>query len=459
MSIPTVPAELLEKYNRPGPRYTSYPTVPVWKGEFGDADYRMALTRLAGLAGDTLAIYAHMPFCAEMCHYCGCNSTVTRKEGVVDSYLDRMEKEVAIVAGILGRKGRMLLMHWGGGTPNFLNDEQLTRAYGLFADAFDIVPEAEVSIEIDPRLATPRQVAHIRSLGFNRISMGVQDFDPAVQEAIGRIQPESQTKAVYAACREAGFDSVNLDLVYGLPGQTAEKFARSIAEIVAMRPDRVALYSYAHLPRLKHNQKKIDESLLPEPEQKFALFHDAIGRFEAGGYRWVGMDHFALPEDELSLALDERRLHRNFMGYTVRPADHMLAFGNSGIGDLAGSFAQNEVKLGRYQDSLDEGLLPIQRGHELTEDDKLRRQVITHLICNLELPYDLTIAEFGKRVDEALPQSIERLRPYEADGFLRFDEKGLTVTPLGRFFIRNLCMELDFYLEGQREKPLFSKTV
>ncbi len=459
MSIPDVSAELLERFNKAGPRYTSYPTVPVWAPEFGDAGYRDALTRLAEMHDDALSIYAHLPFCAEMCHYCGCNSTVTRKAGVVDAYIDRMAKEVGIVTEILGRKGKVLQMHWGGGTPNFLDDEQLARTFGLFTDAFDVAAEAEISIEIDPRIASREQVGLLRKLGFNRISMGVQDFDPGVQEAIGRIQPEEQTKAIFAACRDEGFDSVNVDLVYGLPGQTAEKFARSITEIIGMRPDRVALYSYAHLPRLRHNQKKIDESLLPMPTEKFALFHDAIGSFAAGGYEWVGMDHFALPDDELCIAQNEKRLHRNFMGYTVRPATHMLAFGNSSISDLAGSFVQNDTKLNRYQDALDEGTLPVARGHRLTDDDLFRRRVIIHLICNLELPFNLTQAEFGKRVDEALPASIERLRPFEAEGFVEFDDEGLRVTPLGRFFIRNLCMELDFYLEGQQEKPLFSKTV
>ena len=459
MSVVQVPRELLERHNKPGPRYTSYPTVPAWSDDFGAADYREALAELAGLPAATFSVYIHLPFCAELCDYCGCNATSTRKSGVVDAYLDRVEREIGIVASMLGKGRRVLQMHWGGGTPNFLDAAQRSRVLGLIREAFSLDAAAEISLEIDPRIADAGQIAALRAEGFDRISLGVQDFAPEVQAAIGRRQSREQTELVYAAAREAGFTSVNLDLVYGLPAQTRERFEASIAGLLDMRPDRVALYSYAHVPWLRPNQRRIDESLLPEPADKFTLFRLALERFQSAGYEWLGMDHFALPDDELAVAARERRLHRNFMGYTTRSAPHMLAFGNSGIGELAGRFVQNESRLGRYQRALDTGELPVQRGLRLSRDDLLRRKMITHLICNLELPYSLTAADFGARADRLLPGELERLRAFESEGFVACDAKGIRVTELGRFFIRNLCMELDAYLPGQQDRPMFSRTI
>jgi len=459
MSVRNVPRELLERYDRPGPRYTSYPTVPSWSDDFGEADYREALSELAGMKKESFSIYTHLPFCAELCTYCGCNATSTRKPEVVDAYLDRVEKELAFVTGTLGKGRRVQQLHWGGGTPNFLDADQRGRALGLLREAFAFDADAELSLEIDPRIADAEQIRALRDEGFNRISLGVQDFAPEVQEAIGRHQPREKTEAIYAACREVGFDSVNLDLVYGLPAQSRERFEASVDGIIALRPDRVALYSYAHVPWLKTNQRRIDESLLPAPSEKFALFLLALERFTDAGYAWLGMDHFALPTDELAVAASEKRLHRNFMGYTTRTAPHMLAFGNSGIGDLGGRFVQNESKLGRYQRALDADTLPVHRGMKLSADDLLRRRVITHLICNLELPFHLTEKDYGAPVDALLMLEIDRLRAYEQDGLVVVEPERLIVTDLGRFFIRNLCMELDSYLPQQQDRPMFSRTV
>lgn len=459
MNATTVSRELLDRYNKPGPRYTSYPTVPVWSESFGEEDYRQALRDFADQPAANLSIYVHLPFCAERCYYCGCNATVTKREAVVDTYLDRVEREIELVAAILGERRHVVQIHWGGGTPNFLTAAQSQRLFALLDRAFDIDYHGEISIEVDPRIGSREQLEVFTTLGFNRISLGVQDFDPQVQTAIGRIQPESLTKALYAHCRELGFESVNLDIVYGLPHQTEATFSRTLNEIIKLGPDRLACFSYAHVPWVKPNQKLVDANALPNHYEKFGLFQMAIDTLTEAGYDWIGMDHFAKHDDELSVAVREKRLHRNFMGYTTQASPHMIAFGMSSIGDLAGHFIQNDAKLGNYQKMLDEGRLPVVRGHHLSRDDLLRRKVITHVMCNLELPYNLTRAEFGVGVQEALGAELERWRPYEDEGFVEFTPDRILVTTLGRYFIRNLCMELDAYLEEKSDRPIFSKTI
>lgn len=450
---------MLDQHNRPGPRYTSYPTVPFWTRDFGERDYREALAELAARSAETLSLYVHLPFCAERCAYCGCNATVTNSEPVVDAYLDRVERELGLVGEIVGRKRRVVQLHWGGGTPNFLTSPQLERLFGLLDGWFDLDRTGELSIEADPRIATYERLQTIRRLGFNRISLGVQDFEPAVQEAIGRIQPAEQTREVYATCRELGFESVNLDLVYGLPGQTERTFSNTLRELIELDPDRIACFSYAHLPHSRPNQKFVDVTFLPNHYEKFALFLLAIDMLTDAGYDWVGMDHFARSSDELAVAARERRLHRNFMGYTVQPAPNLLAFGMSGIGDFADCFVQNDAKLGTYQKALDEGRLPVVRGMRCSEDDLLRRQVIMHMMCNLELPYDLTVAQFGVDVRTVLGEELQRLERFVDEGFITLEPERILVTRLGRFFVRNLCMELDAYLKQPGDKPMFSKTI
>lgn len=459
METISVSRELLDRYNKPGPRYTSYPTVPAWSNGFDEEDYRQALRDFAEQPGADLTLYVHLPFCAERCFYCGCNATVTKRSEVVDIYLDRVTREVELVTAILGERRRVVQVHWGGGTPNFLNPAQARRVFNLLEQHFDLDLEGEISIEVDPRVATREQMELFRELGFNRISLGVQDFDPQVQEAIGRIQPEAKTRAIYTDCRDLGFTSVNLDLVYGLPFQTKATFGRTLREVISLKPDRLACFSYAHVPWVKANQKRVDTSQLPGPYEKVDLFLMAIEELTEAGYDWIGMDHFARHNDELAVAVREKRLHRNFMGYTTQAAPHMIALGMSGISDLAGHFAQNDAKLGDYQKALDAGHLPIVKGHHLSQDDKLRRKAIVHMMCNLELPYDLTRAEFGVGVDEALGAELERLHPFEDEGFVEFDPTGVKITTLGRFFIRNLCMEFDAYLEQKSDRPLFSKTI
>lgn len=458
MSV-AVPHSLLDKYNKPGPRYTSYPTVPVWNAEFGADDYRAALERLAAKPDDEVSLYLHLPFCIKRCHYCGCNSEVARGHGVVDDYLDLVERELEMVTRIIGTGRRAVQLQWGGGTPNYLDPAQLERAYGLLSSAFDIDPAGEIAIECDPRIGTPEQMAQLKELGFNRVSMGVQDFEKSVQKAIGRIQSMKRTVDLYHVCRDLGIRSVNLDMVYGLPLQTSESFARTLAAVIDLGPDRVACFSYAHVPWVKPNQKLIDTSLLPGTHAKFELFRQAIDTFADAGYDWVGMDHFARRDDELAVALRERRLHRNFMGYTTRPAPHMLAFGMSGIGEVGGSFVQNDAALDRYGETIGAGRLPVVRGHRLSDDDVLRRDAILNLMCNLQLPFDMPVGDRTARVDRVLADELGRLAPFIDEGFIEMESDRVAVTPLGRFFIRNICMEFDAYLDRSGDKPIFSKTI
>jgi oxygen-independent coproporphyrinogen-3 oxidase len=466
-----VPGALLAKYDRPGPRYTSYPTVPAWTATFGEADYRRALRDLGSPQGGArsaadaggLCVYLHLPFCARRCHYCGCNALDGCGRSVVGKYLDHLERELDLITGILGRR-RAVQIHWGGGTPNFLSEPQLRRAMGLLRNAFIVTADAEISLETDPRLGTPEQARLLRELGFARVSLGVQDIDPAVQEAIGRVQPAERTRRFYEACREAGFASVNLDLVYGLPRQTPASLARTLDFARDLDPDRIACFGYAHVPWVRPNQEKVDTTDMPTGAAKFALFQQALDTFADTGYEWIGMDHFARPADELAVAARERRLHRNFMGYTTRPAADLLALGMSGISELAGAFAQNDPDLAGYQEALDEGHLPVIKGHRLSADDRLRRLAITHLMCNLELPWDLAAAEFGVRLDAALADDLERMAPLVEDGLVVREPDRLLVTDLGRFFVRNICMELDAYLPRETAassggRPIFSRTV
>jgi len=454
-----IPAEFVEKYNKPGPRYTSYPTVPAWEQEFGEDEYREALVELNDRPDDELAIYLHLPFCAKACHYCGCNMLVTREKGAVQQYLDRVEQELERVTSIIGTGRKVAQFHWGGGTPNYLNEEETDRALNMFRGAFDINADAEVSLEIDPRIATPEQTLSLKQAGFNRISMGVQDFDQGTQKAIGRNQSREKTLKVYQSCRDAGFEGVNVDLVYGLPGQTVESFTDTLKGIIELQPDRVACFSYAHVPWVRPNQELVDTTIMLTGYDKFQLFMLTVDMFQEGDYSWIGIDHFAKKNDELSVALENRALHRNFMGYATKPAPHMLAFGMSGIGDVCDRFVQNDADFGSWSAGIDAGGLPVVKGHKLNDDDKLRRFAILNLMCNLELPWSLTEEVYGAPADELLAESLKALPPLIEDGLATMDDKGIRITEKGRYFVRNVAMILDAYLGKGKGKPIFSKTV
>ena len=356
----SVTAELLRRYDRAGPRYTSYPTAVEFHEGFDEAAYLGKLAEAAARPEEPISLYSHLPFCEERCSFCGCYVVITKKPEVSVRYLATIEREIAMLAERLGRRRRVVQFHWGGGTPTYLSVAQMDALFEATVRHFTIDPSAEVAIEVDPRVTTPEQLDWLRRAGFNRLSMGVQDFNPVVQDAINRIQPEDATRALFDQARRLGFESINIDLIYGLPFQTRESFGVTLDSIVGMRPDRVAVYSYAHVPWIRGNQKRIDPGDLPPREVKFDLFGEAIDRFLGGGYAQIGMDHFALPTDDLAVAAANRTLHRNFMGYTTKPATDMLGVGVSAIGDVRGAFAQNTKKLSTYYATVDNGTFPVE---------------------------------------------------------------------------------------------------
>ena len=458
-----VPKDLLRKYDRPGPRYTSYPTVPVWSEAFGPTDYAHHLARFAE-TDHPLSVYVHIPFCHERCTYCGCNVVIAQRLDTVDRYFEYLFREIDRTAERLGGKRRLLQMHWGGGTPTFLSIPQIDRLWNKLTSTFAFDPGAEIGIEVDPRVTTSEQLRHLRKLGFNRLSMGVQDLTPEVQEAIGRGQTPQQTDTTFRTGRELGYEGINMDLVYGLPRQTLENYQRAVEQIVAWRPDRLAVYSYAHVPWVKPHQMQINEADLPTGPDKFALFAIAIEHLVGAGYIPIGMDHFALPEDELAQGLDNGRLHRNFMGYTVSLSRNMLGLGLSSIGEIGGCFAQNDSRLGGYYRRLDETGFGVYRGWSLTRDDEIRREAILSIMCRMHLNLNDIGQRFGILGQDYFADELRRLTEFEDDGLIEMSDNGFVVLPMGRHFVRNIAMVFDAYLTKLQEgattkKPIFSRTV
>jgi oxygen-independent coproporphyrinogen-3 oxidase len=459
---PARSAALLQQYDRPGPRYTSYPTAVEFSDRFDERAYRERLDAAARAAGEPLSLYVHLPFCEARCTYCGCMTIITRKREVAARYLEYLDREIAMLAAGLHGRRRIVQYHWGGGTPTYFSPAQIEQLHASVTKHFDIDRAGEIAVEVDPRVTTPEQLRVLHSLGFNRLSMGVQDFTPEVQAAIGRRQSAALTRDLYDAARAIGFRSINLDLIYGLPLQAPETFVKTLSSVIAMRPDRIAVYSYAHVPWLRPHQKGINAADLPDRTTKFELIGAAIDSFGEAGYDAIGMDHFALPDDDLARAARERRLHRNFMGYTTRRAGDMLGVGVSAIGDLDGAFAQNVKKLSTYYDALDAGRFPIERGYALSADDLLRRHVITELMCNFYLDRTETSRRFGVAFDAYFDHELAALSapggPVE-HGFLVMTGNSLEVTGHGRLFVRNICMQFDKYLPIHDGRPVFSRTI
>lgn len=456
------PAHLVRVFDRPGPRYTSYPTAVEFTSGFSERDYLAQLDRAADATADPLSLYVHLPFCEARCSFCGCSVIITRKPEVAVRYLEYLRRELALVADRLRGRRRVVQYHWGGGTPTYLSVAQMRDLHAAVTTYFDIAADAEQAIEVDPRVTTLEHLSALRQLGFTRLSMGVQDFSPAVQEAIDRHQTEEATRALYAEARRAGFESINLDLVYGLPQQNLASFARTLESVIELRPDRLAVYSYAHVPWIKGNQKRILPEDLPSAELKFELFSEALERLVAAGYVQVGMDHFALPGDELALAAGARVLHRNFMGYTTRPAPDQIGVGVTSIGDVGAAYAQNTKKLSTYYACLDAGRLPIERGLLLSAEDRLRRQVITQLMCNFHVDAVEISRQFEVDFHRHFASELEMLQQPggpAAYGFVQVTPGGVDVLPQGRRFVRNICMAFDTYLRRHTAQPVFSRTV
>lgn len=456
-----VTLELLKKYNKAGPRYTSYPTAVEFHDRFGFKQYEAALAEADRASDEPFSLYIHIPFCEERCTFCGCHVVIAKKPDVSRRYLDYLKREIDLLAERLPHRRKVVQYHWGGGTPTYISVDEMQELHRAVTSRFEIVPGAEVAIEVDPRTTTTGQIDLLKSSGFNRVSMGVQDFDPQVQRIINRNQDEKSTVALYDYCRKAGIDSINLDLIYGLPRQTAAGFENTLKRVIHMRPDRVAVYSFAFVPWIRGNQKGFDEKDLPSAELKLELFQIALTTFMDAGYEQIGMDHFALPEDELSVSMRERKLHRNFMGYTTRPASDMLGLGVSAIGDVQGAFVQSEKKLSRYYEAIDDGHFPVYRGFELSDDDKIRRHVITRLMCNFHLDRADTESRFGIDFADYFAAELEDLKEPAEHGFIEVGDNSLDVTATGRLFIRNVCMIFDKYLRDKDsdDRPVFSKTI
>ena len=455
-------AEILPRYSGEGPRYTSYPTAPVWTEGYGAAQLRAELAREDVSPGDGLALYVHVPFCESLCHFCACNKVITRKREPAARFLDTLEREVAAVREALRVPREATQMHWGGGTPTFLSPEQLVRLHRMLTQAFPLRPDAEVSLEVDPRVTTPEQVAALAECGFNRISMGVQDFDPRVQQAIHREQSVEQTARLVEQARAAGFASVNFDLIYGLPYQSEASFARTLEHVLELAPDRLALYSYAHVTWLAKQQRGFERHDLPEPETKLRIFLSALRRFLEADYRYIGLDHFARPEDELSRALAERTLRRNFMGHTTQAGVDLLGFGPSAISELRGGYAQSYRDLEPWHAAVAERGIATMRGHAFSADDLARRWIIGRILCHGELRAPEFASEFGVGFRERFARELAVLGPAIEDGLLTLDRDGsLALTPLGRLLVRNVAMVFDAYLPEQQRsgRPIFSRTV
>ena len=449
--------ELLNRYNVPGPRYTSYPTAPEWSDTFGVADYERAL-EASNQSARSLSLYMHLPFCERLCLFCGCNVIVNRNHDVAEPYLRILKAETARVAGSIDRSRPVVQFHWGGGTPTYFSPAQLEELFICAREHFTFATDAELGIEIDPRVTTHEHLQTLRRLGFNRISMGIQDFNPQVQQTVRRIQPYEKTRELFDACRSLGFDSVNVDLIYGLPHQTVASFTESVAKVIAMSPDRIAMFSYAHVPWMKKQQGALARHI-PLGLDKFQIFRAGIGLFAEAGYTYIGMDHFARPDDELCVAQRNRTLHRNFQGYTTKAGSDLLGMGVTSISDVNRVYAQNHRELEGYRVAVEARRFPVMRGIELTDDDVIRRAAISRILCHCVLDKKEFATEYSIDFDRYFADEIARLTMMQNDGLIELTPESIRATLLGRIFIRNIGMVFDRYLQKPKDRPVFSRTL
>lgn len=455
-----VDPELLRKYGGNGPRYTSYPTADRFVEAFDAKAYRQWLARrnIGGFARP-LGLYVHVPFCDTLCFYCACNKIATRDHERAVKYVGYLQREIKLAAAALGDDRRIVKMHWGGGTPTFLGDSESARLMQSIRNSFDLDPAGEYAIEVDPRKVDAQRIAYLGALGFNRVSIGVQDFNPEVQRAVNRVQSLAQTRNVIESARANGFRSVNLDLILGLPKQTLEGFAYTLERALECDPDRIALYSYAHLPQMFKPQRRIVESDLPRPEVKLELMTNAISRLCEAGYVYIGMDHFAKPDDDLAVAQRKGVLTRDFQGYSTGGDCDLVGFGVSSIGKIGPTYCQNEKSLDEYYSVLDQGELPILRGIELTADDLLRRAVIHALACHFELAKESIEIAHLVEFDKYFAQELEDLKRLEDDGLAELDADWIHVTPRGRLLVRSVCMVFDKYLRAAEKRAQYSRVM
>jgi len=450
---------LIRKYDKAGPRYTSYPTAVQFHEGFGPAEYG-ELALASNATGRPLSLYVHIPFCDTVCFYCACNKVVTKNRRHTVPYLDHLYREIALQGALFDRARPVAQLHWGGGTPTFISADEMRELMRVTGEHFRLLDDdsGEYSIEVDPRETDDHTIALLRQLGFNRLSLGVQDFDPEVQKAVNRIQSRAITLKVMDAARREGFKSISVDLIYGLPLQSAASFGRTVEDIIAQSPDRISVFNYAHLPDLFKTQRQIDAAALPPPAVKLAILETTIGQLTAAGYVYIGMDHFAKPDDELALAQQAGTLYRNFQGYSTHADCDLIGLGATSIGMVGDSYSQNLKGLEEYYGRIDEGRLAVFRGVRLDADDLLRRAVITMLICNFALDFAAVERRHGIRFRDYFAVELAELADMEADGLLALSETGIRVLPPGRLLIRNICMAFDRYLREQKQQR-FSKVI
>lgn len=450
-----IDADLLRRHDVAGPRYTSYPTADRFV-EAHQAPQHLQALRQRGTV-QPLSVYVHIPFCEQLCYYCACNKIITKHHERAAPYLAALEVEMDLVAEAVGGAAPVSQLHLGGGSPTFLSDAELTALMGALRQRFKLLPGAELSIEVDPRTVDATRLAHLRGLGFNRLSFGVQDFDPAVQKTVHRVQPLESVAALMSAARELGFASISVDLIYGLPLQTPASFARTITQVAELRPDRIAMYAYAHLPQRFKPQRRIVAELLPPAGDKLAMLSGAISALLGEGYTYIGMDHFALPDDPLAVAKRQGLLHRNFQGYSTQPDCDLVGLGVSAISRIGATYAQNAKTLIEYDDALRQRQLPIQRGLALTRDDLLRRAVIMALMCQGRLEFESIAASYLVDVPRYFAAEMERLIPLAEQGLVVIEPAAIQLTPLGWYFVRAVAMVFDRYCQTDASRERFSK--
>lgn len=452
---------LLKKYDRPGPRYTSYPTAPLFSPSFTATEYREALRDPNSPGTDTgLSLYFHFPFCDTLCYFCGCTMLVTRDRSRIEEYNRYLKREIDMLAPLVAPGRQVVQLHWGGGTPTHLSPDQIRDVASYIRSRFAFAPDAECSVEIDPRELNRDHIAALAEAGFKRMSMGVQDFDPRVQEAVNRVQPEHMTRDVLTWSRELGFTSVNVDLIYGLPFQTVRSFEETVRRILTFDPDRIAVFNYAHVPWLKPHQKLILQADLPTPERKLEILKMTIETLAANGYAYIGMDHFAKPDDELARAQRGKTLYRNFQGYSTRSGADLYGLGMSSIGHFGRVYAQNQKTLPAYYSAIGSGEFATHVGYHMTDDDVLRKHVIMRLMCDLELDIRDVERRFDIAFHDYFASSLNALASLQDDGLVEIRDDRIAIPEAGRLLLRNIAMPFDAYLDGMtRKTPIFSRTV
>jgi oxygen-independent coproporphyrinogen-3 oxidase len=451
--------DLIRKYDKAGPRYTSYPTAPQFSADFDESHLQRAIARSNHeMIPKALSLYIHIPFCDTICYYCACNKIITKDHSVTPEYIQLLDREMQMISPQFDRDRELEQLHLGGGTPTFLSQDEMIQLMGLIDESFNVSPDCEMSIEIDPRKVTNDSIQMLANMGFNRISLGVQDFDPRVQEAVNRVQPYAMVRERLEAARQAGVESVNMDLIYGLPHQSVESFSATLDKVIDLRPDRLSVFNYAHLPERFKPQRRIEEGDLPQPAEKLNILQMMVERLQLAGYVYIGMDHFALEDDSMVKAQQDGTLQRNFQGYSTHADTDLVPIGVSSIGLVGDSYSQNSSNIDDYRQKIMAGRLPVVRGLTMSADDRLRKQVINQLICHFRLDIPLFEKQWGINFKKYFSAEFKQLREMEREGLLQLDPNSIMVEPKGRFLIRNICMVFDAYLQTNKSVK-FSKVI